>query len=111
MCLQRKVSSFDRAKGHILSADWSSGATWVDDKPQEDVDEENICLMHNGSCAAFIHGLEDEFSGNNLLPVVLFWFSFIFSLLALFLFHGICMYVRVKLINFVFMLINYHSES
>lgn len=43
--------------------EWSSGQKWASDAPLDHVYPETVNLINNGSCGAFIHGLEDEFDG------------------------------------------------
>lgn len=42
---------------------WSTGQKWADDAPKEELDPDSINVMSIGACGAFVHGLEDEFSG------------------------------------------------
>ena len=47
----------------ISSGEYSSGKRWADDAPKEAVDPDATQIISNGSCGAFVHGLEDEFLG------------------------------------------------
>ena len=44
--------------------DWDSGKKWGQGTPQGGmVNKNEIVLMSQGACGAFIHGLEDEYMG------------------------------------------------
>ena len=47
----------------VKSGEWSSGKRWADDAPKEEMDANSVQIISNGSCGAFVHGLEDEFLG------------------------------------------------
>ena len=68
---QRKKTAAERAKDNYQSGGWSTGQKWADDAPKEELDPDDINLMNIGACGAFVHGLEDEFSGKLkvLLPL------------------------------------------
>lgn len=42
---------------------------WADDAPREAIDADQINLMSSGACGAFVHGLEDEFLGKDVIPL------------------------------------------
>ena len=60
---QRKKTAAERAKDNYQSGGWSTGKKWADDAPKEELAPDDINLMNIGACGAFVHGLEDEFSG------------------------------------------------
>lgn len=51
----------------MTSGEWASGKKWADDAPKELIDADSINLISSGACGAFVHGLEDEFLGEQLL--------------------------------------------
>ena len=63
MYFQRKKTGAERAKDNFQSGGWSSGQKWADDAPKEELDPDDVNLMNIGACGAFVHGLEDEYSG------------------------------------------------
>lgn len=59
--MRKKSTAHEMAWKNLTSGEWSSGKKWMDDKPQEVIDADQINLMSSGACGAFVHGLEDEF--------------------------------------------------
>lgn len=70
VCVQRKRTAHERAKDLFASGEFSSGRKWADDAPKEKLDTNTVNLIASGACGAFVHGLEDEMFGTQLLA---FW--------------------------------------
>ena len=50
--------------GTSNSMDWDSGKKWGQGIPQGGmVNKNEVVLMSQGACGAFVHGLEDEYMG------------------------------------------------
>lgn len=50
--------------GTSNSMDWDSGKRWGQGVPQGGmVNKNEVVLMSQGACGAFVHGLEDEYMG------------------------------------------------
>uniref|UniRef100_A0A1A8L2U0 Integrator complex subunit 4 n=1 Tax=Nothobranchius pienaari TaxID=704102 RepID=A0A1A8L2U0_9TELE len=65
--LRRKRTAHERAKELFISGEFSSGRKWADDAPKEKLDSNTVNLIASGACGAFVHGLEDEIQGLDLL--------------------------------------------
>lgn len=61
--VKKKKSAHQRHRETLEAGEWSSGRKWADDSPLEMVYSETVTFINTGACGAFIHGLEDEFSG------------------------------------------------
>ena len=59
--MRTKKSAHEREAKMVSAGEWSSGKTWADDAPKEEIGADDVHLMSFGACGAFIHGLEDEF--------------------------------------------------
>ena len=59
--MRTKKSAHEREAKMVSAGEWSSGKTWADDGPREEIGADDVNLMSFGACGAFIHGLEDEF--------------------------------------------------
>ena len=51
----------------MKAGEWASGKKWADDAPKELIDADSVSLISGGAAGAFIHGLEDEFLGKDLI--------------------------------------------
>ncbi|CAH0557840.1 unnamed protein product [Brassicogethes aeneus] len=59
--MRRKRTAHELAWENVTSGEWASGKKWADDAPREVINADNISLMSQGACGAFVHGLEDEY--------------------------------------------------
>jgi len=60
--------------GTSNSIDWDSGKKWGQGIPQGGmVNKNEVVLMSQGACGAFVHGLEDEYMGNYYVLIIYFF--------------------------------------
>ena len=64
---ERQRELFQSGGGASNSMDWDSGKKWGQGVPQGGmVNKNEVVLMSQGACGAFVHGLEDEYMGECL---------------------------------------------
>ena len=47
----------------MTTGNYVRGKGWTQDKPKEQLEEDQVNIMKSGAYGAFVHGLEDEYLG------------------------------------------------
>ena len=50
----------------MTAGNYIRGKGYTQDKPKEQLEEDQVNIMKSGAYGAFVHGLEDEFLGENI---------------------------------------------